>query len=96
MIVNLVYILSHDVVSHFWPTWPTIQLIGSQAPPLSKEGSLSRRVSIQESLCRGGLCPGVSTCRVSVQGGLPDRKSPVNGITDRCKNITLPQLRCER
>ena len=37
---------------------------------------------------------------VSVQGEslsrryLPDRDPPINRITDRCKNITLPQLRC--
>ena len=28
--------------------------------------------------------------------GVPVRHSPVNRITDRCKNITLPQLRCGR
>ena len=26
-------------------------------------------------------------------GGLPDRDPPVNRITDKCKNITFPQLR---
>ena len=52
------------------------------------------------SLSRGVRCSGVSCLggsRVSVQGGLTDRdRPPVNRMTDRCKNITLPQLRCGR
>ena len=36
----------------------------------------------------GGVCPGES-----VYGGV---HPPVDRMTDRCKNITLPQLRCER
>ena len=57
------------------------------------EGSLSRgRVSVQgEGLCPGGLYLGVSVPGVSLI------ESPaMNRITDRCKNITLPQLRCRR
>ena len=45
-------------------------------------GSLSRR-----SLCLGGLggglCPG--------EGSLSEYPPPMNGMTHRCKNITLPQ-----
>ena len=61
-------------------------------------GSLS-----ETGLCLGGLCPGGLCLRgslwgglcprgVSVLGGLPDRDPPlVNRMTNRCKNITLPQ-----
>ena len=38
-------------------------------------------------LPKGGVCPG---------GCLPGTPTPVNRIRDRCKNITLPQLRCRR
>ena len=42
-------------------------------------------VSVQGSLCTGSLCLG-GLC----QGVQPP---PVNRTTDRCKNITFPQLR---
>ena len=41
----------------------------------------------------GGVCPGACLCRGVLAGGVCP---PVNRITDRCKNITLPQLRCGR
>ena len=72
---------------------------------VSVGGGLCPGVSVQEGLCLGGgdLCPGRSLYGgVSVQGGLCPRgllteiPSSVNRITDRCKNITLPQLRCGR
>ena len=47
-------------------------------------GCLSGGVSAQ-----GGVCPG----GVSAQGGVC--QTPLNRITDRCKNITLPQLRAD-
>ena len=51
-------------------------------------GSLSRGISVQGDLCLGGcLCSG---------GLLTEIPSSVNRITDRCKNITLRQLRCGR
>ena len=51
----------------------------------------------------GGFSPGGLPGGVSAQGGCLSGggvcvadSPPVNRITDRCKNITLPQLRCER
>ena len=41
-------------------------------------------------LPRGCLPGGVSA------GGEVSARPPVNRITDRCQNITLPQLRCGR
>ena len=72
-----------------------VSVLGS----LSGEGSLSRGVSVQGGFCPGGLCPGGSLSRgVSVRGvSLTETPSPsVNRITNTCKNITLPQLRCGR
>ena len=71
----------------------SVQGVSVQAG-LCLRGSLSRRVSVQ-----GVSVQGISVRGVSIQGGLclgvfPDRDSPVNRITDTCKNITLPQLRC--
>ena len=47
---------------------------------------------------KGGVCLGVSAqgggC-LPGGGGMADTPS-VNRITDRCKNITLPQLHCGR
>ena len=44
-----------------------------------------------------GLCPGESLSEtpspgVSVQGSLSETPFPVNGMPDRCTNITLPQF----
>ena len=48
----------------------------------------------QHALRRGGVCPGDVYARgVSTQGGV---YSPVDIMTDMCKNITLLQLRCGR
>ena len=50
-------------------------------------------VSVQGGVCPGGVCPqggGVCLGRVSA------RHTPVNRMTYRCKDITLPQLRCGR
>ena len=54
----------------------------------------------------GGWCtwlggvPGPGGCtwsgRVPGPGGVPGQLPPINRITDACKNITLPQLRCGR
>ena len=49
----------------------------------AQQGCLSRGVPVQ-----GGVYPGAG---VSVQGGV--YHTPVNRMTDRCKNITFPQLR---
>ena len=61
-------------------------------------------VSAQRGLPRDGCLPGGSCCLgVSMCGGCRPRgclpggvcQTPrVNRMTDRCKNITLPQLRC--
>ena len=48
-------------------------------------GSLSGGV---EGLPRAGVCPGGRGC---LPGGEADNH-PINRITDRCKNITFPQL----
>ena len=45
---------------------------------------------------KGGVCSQGGVCS---RGGIPactEADTPVNRITDTCKNITLPQLRCER
>ena len=57
-------------------------------------------VSAREGVSAGGGLPRgeVSVQGMSAQGPqmwLPDTLS-VNRMTDRCKNITLPQLRCGR
>ena len=39
------------------------------------------------AVCPGGGYP-------HKEGGVSGRQPPVNRMTDRCKNITLPQLRC--
>ena len=65
-------------------------------------------VSDQGGVCPGGCQPreGLSAHGVSargvyaqrsvcLEGCLPDTH-PVNRITDRCKNITLPELHCGR
>ena len=41
------------------------------------------------------VCPGGST-RGGLPGGVLPDTPPCDRMTDRCKNITLPQLRCER
>ena len=51
------------------------------------EGVFSRGVSAQGGLPRGDACLGVSARGVSAQGAADP---PVNRMTDRCKNITLP------
>ena len=63
-------------------------------------GSLSREVSVQGlgSLSRGwGLCSGVGVSvggrgEVCLHPSRGETPPPVNRITDRCKNITFPQL----
>ena len=52
-------------------------------------------VSVQGASVQGGSLSGGSMSRGPLTGGgLPDRDTlPVNRITDRCKNITFPQLR---
>ena len=68
----------------------------------SSMGGGSLRGSLNRGLCPGwfrcplDLCPEDCLClgRGLCPGGLPDRDTPpVNRITDRCKNITFPQLR---
>ena len=53
-------------------------------------GCLPRGVSAQDGVCLG----------VSARGGVSQdalgQKPPVNRMTERCKNIILPQLRCGR
>ena len=50
--------------------------------------------------CRGGSLSGVSVggreTPVSCQGDPRVRETPMNIITDMCKNITFPQRRCGR
>ena len=60
-------------------------------------------VSAQGGVCPGVVCLGGCLLRgVSAPGGVCWgcvyllRVPPVNRMTDRCKNITLPQLRCGR
>ena len=67
---------------------------------VSVQGGLYQAVSVQGGLCRrvsarGSLSRGISVRGFSVQGISVDRDPlpPVNRITDRCKNITFPQLR---
>ena len=59
------------------------------------------------AVCWGSVCPGcvVSAWEVSAQGvsaggvcpsACRDTSLPVDRMTDRCKNITLPQLCCGR
>ena len=60
--------------------------LGQGGESLSKEVSVlgaGGRVSVE-----GGLCPRGSLSRGSLSGRAPPR---VNRMTDRCKNITLPQ-----
>ena len=51
----------------------------------------------QHALCRGDVYPsmywGEGVCPTQ---GVWQTTPPVNRMTDRCKNITLPQLRCGR
>ena len=59
-------------------------------------GVYAQGVSSQgKCLCPGGCLPGAGVC---LPGGvLPGgvfQTPPMNRITDRCKNATLPQLRC--
>ena len=63
-------------------------------------GCLSREVlpngvSAEWSVCPGDVCPGVSTRGVSAWWGVC-QTPPMDRMTDMCKNITLPQLRCGR
>ena len=62
---------------------------GPDARPTSLYSSRMRTARLltvpQHALRTGGVCP----------GGMAD-PPPVNRMTDRCKNITLPQLRCWR
>ena len=70
------------------------------------QGVSAKGMSAQVGVCPGGLpkgvstrgdvCPGGVCSRGCLPGGcLPDT-SPVDRMTDMCKNITLPQLRCGR
>ena len=60
-------------------------------------GCLPRGVSAQGGVCSGGVCSG--GC---LPGGVADTPlgsevdTPVDRMTDMCKNITLSQLRCGR
>ena len=68
----------------------------------------ARLLSISQHALHGGCLPGgrvsaqggcLSEGRGSAQSGVSARRvadPPVNRMTDRCKNITLPQLRCGR
>ena len=55
----------------------------------------------REGVCPGGMClprgisaqGGVCLGDVILEGGCLPGTPPVNRITDRCRNITLPQLR---
>ena len=49
--------------------------------------SAEEGVSAQGGVCRGEGC---------LPGGECKADPPVNRMTDRCKNFTLPQLRCGR
>ena len=48
--------------------------------------SRMRTVRCSGCLGGGGVCPRRGVCQTPL----------VDRMTDRCKNITLPQLRCER
>ena len=60
--------------------------------------------SAQGGVCPGGVCPGGVSLGGLCPGGVSAAQGgvclggclPVNRITDRCKNITSPQLRCGR
>ena len=63
--------------------------------------ALGRRVSILA--CPGGCLPRGVSAKVGVSAGgvaaPPEtigRHLPMDRMTDRCKNVTLPQLRCGR
>ena len=60
--------------------------------------ALDRGVSAQWGVCPGaGVFPGQGVCQGGVYPNMHwDRHPPVDRMTDRCKNITLPQLRCGR
>ena len=76
----------------------------SICPGVCLLGRCLPRGGVCPAVCPGGGCPG----GVCPWGGLPRGVStqcllgdvcqtpPVNRITDRCKNITLPQRRCGR
>ena len=70
--------------------WPGVSAFGMSAREvcLPMGGFLPRGVSVQGE--------GMSAEGVSAQGGMSDRHPPVKRMTDRCKNITLPQLCCGR
>ena len=59
--------------------------------------ALHRGVSAQEGcLPKGGVCAvGVSAQGCLPRGGMAD-PTPVNRMTDRCRNINLPQLHCRQ
>ena len=50
-----------------------------------------RTVRCSGRVCLGGVCPRVVSARRCLSGGV--YTPTVNRITDRCKNITFPQLR---
>ena len=56
--------------------------VGCVSPALYRKGGLCP----QGGLCPGWVCPWVGLCL---------RDPPVNRMTDRCKNITLPQTSFE-
>ena len=70
------------------------RLLGGVCPGGSAQGGCLPGGVCPGGVSLGGLCPGgVSAAQGGVcLGGC----LPVNRITDRCKNITSPQLRCGR
>ena len=53
---------------------------------------LPRGVSAQGGVCPGGMSEQGGVC----PGDVWQTPPPMNRMTNRCKNITLPQLRCGR
>ena len=65
---------------------------GVSARGVSARGVSARGVSAQ-GVSAGKCLPGECVSQHALRQTPP---SPVNRMTDRCKNITLPQLRCGR
>ena len=76
--------------------------LGGVCPGVSAFGCLHRRVSAQGGVPMGGVCLGEGVClwrggrclptgSVCLIASWDTYPTPVNRITDRSKNITLPQ-----